>query len=88
MVPDKIYIEEGYEVPVVGFVSPAWNKAKDLDEPIEYVRKSAVVEVIERRIKSIESCPFIEAEFGAEYKRDGQIRAYKDVLSIIESMQD
>ena len=42
---------------------------------------------IEKKIKSIESCPFIEAEFGAMEKREGKIQAYKEILFIIDSLQ-
>ena len=41
---------------------------------------------IEKKIKSIESCPFIEAEFGATEKREGKIQAYKEILSFIDSL--
>lgn len=42
---------------------------------------------IENRIKSIESCPFIEAEFGAEMRREGKTQAYNEILSLITSLQ-
>lgn len=42
---------------------------------------------IERRIKNAESCPFIEAEFGAEKRREGKILGYKEILSLIDSLQ-
>lgn len=41
---------------------------------------------IERRLHNIESCPFIEAEFGAEMRRDGKVKAFKDVLAFIDSL--
>lgn len=42
---------------------------------------------IERRIRSIENCPFIEAEFGAQEKRDGKLIAYKDLLSFLSDLE-
>lgn len=47
MMPDKVYLEEGCSVPVVGFVSPAWNNPKDKENTVEYIRKD-VVELILR----------------------------------------
>lgn len=42
---------------------------------------------IEKRIKSAESCPFIEAEFGAEMRREGKTQTYNEILSLITSLQ-
>lgn len=42
MMPDKVYLEEGRSVPVVGFVGPAWNNPKDLENPIEFIRKDTL----------------------------------------------
>lgn len=42
---------------------------------------------IERRIHSIENCPFIEAEFGASEKREGKLIAYKELLSFISALE-
>lgn len=42
---------------------------------------------IGRRKKSIEECPFIEAEFGAEMRREGKIQAYNEILSLVTSLQ-
>lgn len=47
MMPDKVYLEEGCSVPVVGFVSPAWDNPKDKENTVEYIRKD-VVELILR----------------------------------------
>lgn len=43
---------------------------------------------IERRVRSIENCPFIEAEFGASEKRDGKLIAYKDLLSFLSTLEE
>lgn len=43
---------------------------------------------IERRIKSIETFPFIEAEVGAYDKRDGKLMAYRDLLSFLDTLQE
>jgi len=43
---------------------------------------------IEKRIKSAESCPFIEAEFGAEMRREGKIQTYNEILSFIDSLPE
>ena len=42
---------------------------------------------IERRIRSIESCPFIEAEVGAYDKRDGKLMAYRDLLAFLDALE-
>ena len=47
----------------------------------------AIKAEIERRIHSIETCPFIEAEFGASVKRDGELIAYKDLLSFLDTLE-
>lgn len=46
MMPDKVYLEEGCSVPVVGFVSPAWNNPKDKENTVEYIRKEVVEHII------------------------------------------
>lgn len=46
MMPDKVYLEEGCSVPVVGFISPAWNNPKDLENPIEFIRKDKILEIL------------------------------------------
>ena len=43
---------------------------------------------IERRIRSIENCPFIEAAIGAYEKRDGILMAYKDLRAFIDSLSE
>ena len=55
--------------------------------PLQYIDIDALTTDIEKKIKSIESCPFIEAEFGAMEKREGKIQAYKEILFIIDSLQ-
>ena len=51
-------------------------------EIIEKIRKE-----IERRIHSIENCPFIIAEFGAQERENGEVMAYKDILAFLDSLQ-
>ena len=53
----------------------------------KYIDAEKLKAKIEKTIKSIESCPFIEAEFGAAEKREGKIQAYKEILSSIDSLQ-
>lgn len=48
MMPDKVYLEEGCSVPVVGFVSPAWNNPKDKENTVEYIRKDALLKKLEK----------------------------------------
>lgn len=48
----------------------------------------AIKAEIERRIKSIDSCPFIEAEFGAEVRREGKLQGYKELLSFLDTLQE
>lgn len=52
MTPDKVYLQEGFSVPVVGFVSPAWNNPKDKENTVEYIRKDALMEWAKERYKS------------------------------------
>lgn len=47
MIPYKIYLEEGHAEPIVGFVGPAWNNPKDLENPIEFIRKDKILKVLE-----------------------------------------
>lgn len=54
---------------------------------MKYIDAESLKNEIEKRIKSSESCPFIEAEFGAEERRDGKIRGYKEILTLIDSLQ-
>lgn len=46
MMPDKVYLEEGCSVPVVGFVSPAWNNPRDKKNTVEYIRKEVLEHII------------------------------------------
>lgn len=52
-----------------------------------YIDAENLRATIEKIINSIESCPFIEAEFGAEEKREGKILAYNKILALIDSLQ-
>jgi len=53
----------------------------------KYIDAEKLIAEIERRIYSIENCPLIEAEFGASKKREGKLFAYKELLSLITSLQ-
>lgn len=53
----------------------------------KYVDAECLRAIIEKRINNSESCPFIEADFGAWKKREGKIQAYKDILALIDSLQ-
>lgn len=54
---------------------------------MKYIDSEKLIAEIERRKKSIDECPFIEAEFGAEMRREGKIQAYNEILSLITSLQ-
>ena len=43
---------------------------------------------IERRIKNIESCPFIQAEVGAYYRQEGKLMVYRDILSFLDTIEE
>lgn len=53
----------------------------------QYIDKSALVAEIERRIKSINSCPFIYAELGSEKLDEGELNAYNEMLSFINTLE-
>ena len=53
----------------------------------KYIDAERLVAEIERRKKSIDDCPFIEAEFGASIKRDVEIKTINELISIITSIQ-
>jgi len=53
----------------------------------KYIDAEKLVAEIERRKKSIDECPFIEAEFGASIKRDVEIKTLNELISIITSLQ-
>lgn len=52
------------------------------------IDKDAIVEEIEKRIKSINSCPFRTAELGSEKLNEGQLNAYNLMLSFIDTYED
>lgn len=54
---------------------------------MKYIDADILRKEIEKRIKSSESCPFIEAEVGAEERREGKIRAYNEILGLIDSLR-
>ena len=51
-------------------------------------QKELIRQEIERRIRSIENCPFIEAALGAYEKRDRILMVYKDLLTFIDSLPE
>lgn len=42
MIPDKVYIQDGYSAPVVGFIGPAWDNSRDIENAVEYVRRDTL----------------------------------------------
>lgn len=49
--PDKVYVQLGSAIPVIGFVGPAWETSRDANTPmVEYIRKEKVLEIIENEI--------------------------------------
>ena len=53
----------------------------------KYIDADKLIAEIERRKKSIDECPFIEAELGASIKRDAKIKTFNELLSLINSLQ-
>lgn len=53
----------------------------------KYIDAERLVAEIERREKSIDECPFIEAELGASIKRDAKIKTFNELISLITSLQ-
>ena len=47
-----------------------------------------IKEEIEKRIESINSCPFRSAELGSEKFNEGELYAYKQILQFIDSLQN
>ena len=54
---------------------------------MKYIDSEKLIAEIGRRKKSIDECPFIEAEFGASIKRDVEIKTLNELISIITSLQ-
>ena len=54
---------------------------------MKYIESEKLIAEIERRKKSIDECPFIEAEFGAEMRREGKTQTYNEILSLVTSLQ-
>jgi len=77
MMPDKIHLEDGHAEPVVGFVGPAWNNPKDLENPIEYIRKEALLEWAKDKL------PVELTIYGFI---GGYIAAYKEIIDKLNSM--
>lgn len=53
----------------------------------KYIDADRLKAEIERRIKSIESWFFIEAEFGEEKRSEGKIQGYNETFTLINSLQ-
>ena len=53
----------------------------------KYIDAEELIADINLKIESIENCPFQLASFGEERKSEGKLIAYKDALSIIDSLQ-
>ena len=51
------------------------------------IDKDALVAEIERRIKSVNSCPFRTAELGSEKLNEGQLNAYNVMLSLLDTLE-
>ena len=43
---------------------------------------------IERRIRNIESCPFIQAEVGAYDRQEGKLMVYRDLLAWLDTLEE
>ncbi len=54
---------------------------------MKYIDSEKLIADIERRKKSIDECPFIKAEFGAEMQREGKTQTYNEILSLVTSLQ-
>lgn len=54
---------------------------------MKYIPADKLIAEIEKRKKSIDECPFIEAEFGASIKRDVKIKTFDELISLITSLQ-
>ena len=54
---------------------------------MELIDKAAVVAEIERKVKSINSCPFRTAELGSEKFDEGQLNAYNEIISYIGTLE-
>ena len=53
----------------------------------KYIDVEELITCIKQKIENIESCPFQLASFGEEKKSEGELIAYKDTLSLIDSLQ-
>ena len=54
---------------------------------MQYINAEKLIAEIEKRIHSMENCPFRRAEFGAEKVEEGELIGYKSILSFITSLQ-
>lgn len=53
----------------------------------KYIDAELLQKEIEKRIKNDSSCPFIQADFGIECRKEGEIQGYKETLAIVDSLQ-
>lgn len=53
----------------------------------QYIDKDNVVAEIEKKIKSINSCPFRTAELGSEKLDEGQLNAYNEIISYLDTLE-
>ena len=54
---------------------------------MKYIDAKRLRAEITKLLDSVVSCPFIEAEVGAEERREGKIRAYNEILNLLDSFQ-
>ena len=54
---------------------------------MKYIDAKRLRAEITKLLDSVVSCPFIEAEVGAEERREGKIRAYNEILASLDSLQ-
>lgn len=54
---------------------------------MKYIDAEKLIAEVKRKIESIENCPFQLASLGEEKKSEGELIAYKDALSLIDSLQ-
>lgn len=47
-----------------------------------------IKEEIEKRVQSMNSCPFKTAELGSEKFNEGELHAYKQILQFIDSIPE
>ena len=85
MLPDKVYLEEECSVPVVGFVSPAWNNPKDKESTAEYIRKEALLDYFRQRIEELNSP--LNGVFGST-EREHCSERISELLLLIDKLNE